>query len=149
MREGAGTKVDLREVVRRRAEFWGALADEQGRRWSLEVSGDRHHVAGSVSDLEAAVDALLGNVFAHTPDGTGFEVHLESTAGGKVALVVEDHGPGFAGVPALRRGASGAQSTGLGLDIVRRTAEASGGTVIIRRRRGGGARVRAEFGAGG
>lgn len=149
VREGAGANVDLADVVRRRVEYWGALADEQGRRWSLEIPDGRHHVAGSASDLEAAVDALLGNVFAHTPDGTGFEVRLESTPDGMVALVVEDHGPGFAGVPALRRGASGGESTGLGLDIVRRTAEASGGTLTIRRRRGGGARVTAQFGAEG
>jgi signal transduction histidine kinase len=44
--------------------------------------------------------------------------------------VVTDRG---AGVPAgvVERGASGAGSTGLGLDIARRTAEASGGALGI------------------
>jgi len=45
-------------------------------------------------------------------------------------VVVSDRGPG---VPAgaLERGASAAGSSGLGLDIARRTAEASGGALRI------------------
>src|SRR5262249_56718327 len=68
---------------------------------------------------------------------------------GSTCLIVEDAGPGIADVAsALRRGASGGGSTGLGLDIVRRAAESSGGAVRISRGTLGGARVWLRFGAG-
>jgi signal transduction histidine kinase len=55
-------------------------------------------------------------------------------------LAVEDSGPGF--VPELlERGNSGGGSTGLGLDIARRTAESSGGHLAVCTPEGGGARV--------
>jgi signal transduction histidine kinase len=57
-------------------------------------------------------------------------------------LLVDDAGPGIADpASAVRRGVSGAGSTGLGLDIVRRAAETSGGRMIISRSPLGGARV--------
>jgi K+-sensing histidine kinase KdpD len=63
------------------------------------------------------------------------------------ALVVEDGGPGIADSgSAVRRGVSGADSTGLGLDIVRRVATAAGGAVHIGRGAElGGARVSMTF----
>ena len=49
-------------------------------------------------------------------------------------VVVADHGPGFAEpAAAVERGRSGGGSTGLGLDIARRTAEASGGQLRLGR----------------
>ena len=79
----------------------------------------------SAEDLGAAVDALLENVFAHTPEGTGMSVAVEL---GRVDawITVADEGPGI-GHGSVDRGRSAGGSTGLGLDIVRRTAEASGG----------------------
>jgi signal transduction histidine kinase len=82
----------------------------------------------SAADLGAAVDALLGNVFAHTPEGTPFGVVVRLRAGGGAEVVVTDRGPGLPD-GAVDRGRSGAGSTGLGLDIARRTAEASGGAL--------------------
>ena len=128
VREGVGVTSDLAAVTRERVKFWGALAEDQGRRYGLEVPPGPLPVAVAREDLAAAVDALLGNVVAHTPDGTGFRVTV--SAGVDAArLVVEDDGPGLPGAAVLARGASGAGGTGLGLDIVRRTAEAAGGTV--------------------
>jgi signal transduction histidine kinase len=77
------------------------------------------------------VDALLGNVFAHTPDGTGFRVAVHPTAAGGAEVSVSDAGPGLP-ASALERGHSGGGSTGLGLDIARRTAESSGGALRLR-----------------
>jgi signal transduction histidine kinase len=76
------------------------------------------------------VDALLGNVFAHTPEGTAFGVAVRPRAGGGAEVTVSDAGPGTR-TPAVERGQSGAGSTGLGLDIARRTAESSGGRLRI------------------
>jgi signal transduction histidine kinase len=61
-------------------------------------------------------------------------------------LTVEDAGPGMTEA-ALERGVSGAASTGLGLDIVRRSAELTGGTITLDRSELGGACVRVRFGS--
>ena len=93
------------------------------------------------SDLAAAADALIGNIFRHTAEGTGFAVTLH--AGHDVVLVFfADAGPGIADPgAALRRGSSGAGSTGLGLDIARRVAESTGGGLKIDRSSLGGAQI--------
>ena len=62
--------------------------------------------------------------------------------------MVEDDGPGLP-PGALERGVSGSGSSGLGLDIVRRTAEATGGGVALARAHGGGARITMMLGAAG
>ena len=87
--------------------------------------------------LGACLDALLGNVFAHTPQGAAFTIALHPSPRGGAVLSVHDEGPGFAQSDPVRRGASGGGSTGLGLDIARQTAEVSGGTLTIRRGPGG------------
>jgi signal transduction histidine kinase len=84
----------------------------------------------AAGDLGAALDALLGNVFAHTPEGTPFRVTVRPRPGGGAEVSVSDTGPGLPDA-AIERGRSGAGSTGLGLDIARRTAEASGGALRI------------------
>ncbi len=130
MRQGGGVISDLVAVVTDRAQFWGALADEQQRRWSLSVPGGPRMVAGAAVDFGAAVDALLANVLAHTPAGIGFDVVVADDSG-LVRLTISDQGEGF-GEEALERGWSGSDSTGLGLDIVRRTVADAGGKLSIR-----------------
>lgn len=83
--------------------------------------------------------ALAG--FKHTPEGTGFAVTLHRGEGA-VLLLVGDAGRGIADPDAaLRRGSSGAGSTGLGLDIARRVAESTGGGLKIGVSALGGAQV--------
>ncbi len=60
-------------------------------------------------------------------------------------LTVADEGPGMP-AGAVRRGASAAGSTGLGLDIARRAAQAAGGRLELRAGPGGGARVLLRLG---
>jgi signal transduction histidine kinase len=113
-------------------------------------------VRASAEDLAASLDALLGNVFAHTSDGTPLMIEVHPQPPGAV-VVVEDGGPGLAvpdpgaptGPTGLARGSSGAGSTGLGLDVARRTAEASGGWLVLGRGPLGGARVELYFGPPG
>lgn len=134
---------DLAAVARDRARFWSALADDDGRPWTFDDGGteDGAPVTLSGDEAAAAVDALVGNVFAHTPDGTAYAVRVRAD-GGRATLVVEDAGPGIeAPRAAVGRGASRAGSTGLGLDIARRAAEAAGGGLAIDRSPLGGARV--------
>jgi signal transduction histidine kinase len=137
---------DAVQVVGERLEFWSALADEEDRRVSARLAAGPLPVRLPRDELSACVDALLGNVFAHTAEGTGFTVRLDGRAVGGARLVVVDEGPGLPETVVLRRGHSGAGSTGLGLDIVQRTAVASGGGITLERAPGGGAMITVELG---
>ncbi|MFI9786228.1 ATP-binding protein [Kitasatospora sp. NPDC051984] len=126
---------DAVEVIRERVAFWSALAEDEGRPWQLAGDQEPAPVPVQRGDLAAAVDALLGNVFRHTAVGTAFAVDLTADEDG-VTVLVGDAGPGFADpAPEIRRGAGhgGEGSTGLGLDIVRKLAESTGGDVTLGR----------------
>lgn len=141
-----GGRCDAAQVVHDRLVFWSALADDQQRLWNLRGTERRALVPLSRSDLAAAMDAVLGNVFRHTPEGVGFVVALFRRHG-HVVIVIEDAGPGIADLEAaLRRGSSGAGSTGLGLDIARRAAESTGGSLVVDRGPLGGTRVQLRLG---
>src|SRR5207244_5031415 len=86
------------------------------------------------------------NVFAHTPDGAALTIRLSRRAAGGAWLVVTDDGPGFPGADPTERGQSSDGSTGLGLDIARRIAEASGGTLTVGRSASGGGSVTVGLG---
>lgn len=127
IRQGGGATTDFAFVVTERTDYWGALAEDQNRVWTLSTPEDPCRVSGRSTDYVAAIDALIGNVFAHTPVGTGYSLAL-SVAGGSAVLFVTDQGSGLANQSLLDRGTSSAGSTGLGIDIVRNTIEAAGGT---------------------
>lgn len=132
---------DLAAVVRDRAAFWSLLADEDGRRWTLDVPDGEVVVNGDADELAAALDALLGNVHTHTPAGTAYSVTL-SRSQDRATLAVADEGPGIDDPQAaLHRGRSGGGSSGLGLDIASRTAEAAGGSLRLESPAAGGTRV--------
>ncbi|GAA2452752.1 sensor histidine kinase [Streptomyces lavendulocolor] len=148
---GPGAGCDASEVVRERMEFWSALAEDEGRK--VRLAGVERPVRIPVArpELVAALDALLGNVFRHTPEGTAFSVDVHN-GDDAVIVLVSDAGPGIADPEAaMARGNSGARdgSTGLGLDIVRRVAESTGGDVRIGRSVLGGTEVRVWIGLDG
>ncbi|MGO4457279.1 ATP-binding protein [Streptomyces sp. M-16] len=137
---GEGPRSEAAEVVRRRTAFWAVLAEQQNRSCSLDITQEPTAVGLSDDDVAAVVDALIGNVFRHTPEGTAFAVAVVRTAQA-VELVVEDGGPGIPEPDrALSRGSS-TGSTGLGLDIAARAATATGGTVRVTRGPLGGAHI--------
>ncbi|PHQ48310.1 two-component sensor histidine kinase [Streptomyces cinnamoneus] len=142
---------DACEVIRDRMGFWSALAEDEGRTVRLAGVDATARVPVARGELAAALDAMLGNVFRHTPEGTAFAVDVHHSKDAVIVLV-SDAGPGIADPgAALRRGhgAGGAGSTGLGLDIVRRVAESTGGDVRIGRSVLGGAEVRVWLSAEG
>ncbi|MFJ3244196.1 sensor histidine kinase [Streptomyces sp. NPDC086782] len=141
---GPGAGCDAAEVVRERMEFWSALAEDEGRKWRLAGVERPVRIPVARADLAAALDALLGNVFRHTAEGTAFAVDVHN-GDDAVIVLVSDAGPGIPDPDAaiLRgRGSGNDGSTGLGLDIVRRLAESTGGDVRIDSSVLGGTEVR-------
>ncbi|MGV9246839.1 sensor histidine kinase [Streptomyces sp. NPDC003710] len=144
---GPGAGCDAAEVVRERMEFWSALAEDEGRKWRVAGIDRPVRIPVARADLAAALDALLGNVFRHTAEGTAFAVDVHNGEDAVIVLV-SDAGPGIADPDAAMargRGSGSDGSTGLGLDIVRRLAESTGGDVRIGSSVLGGTEVRIWF----
>jgi signal transduction histidine kinase len=210
-REGRLPSTDATAVVRDRVAFWSALTDEQERACTLTLPDGPLLVRTSAEDLAAAVDALIENVVAHTPEGTPFAVSLGasppanspplwgpadsfaadpadvfdpapdgsaldpaavggrsradtvlspdgglgapgspggagsfaprlSNQSGWAELIVSDEGPGLPAGAGIR-GRSDRGSSGLGLSIARRCAQASGGWMSTGQSPAGGAQV--------
>ncbi|MEH0578508.1 MULTISPECIES: HAMP domain-containing sensor histidine kinase [Streptomyces] len=130
---GPGAGCDAAEVVRERMAFWSALAEDEGRKVRTAGVDRPVRIPVARTDLAAALDALLGNVFRHTPEGTAFAVDVHNGEDAVIVLV-SDAGPGIPDprtAMARGRGSGATGSTGLGLDIVRRLAESTGGDVRI------------------
>ncbi|WP_336115271.1 sensor histidine kinase [Streptomyces sp. PTD9-10] len=144
---GPGAGCDAAEVVRERMDFWSALAEDEGRKWRVAGVERPVRIPVARADLAAALDALLGNVFRHTAEGTAFAVDVHNGEDAVIVLI-SDAGPGISDPEAAMargRGSGSAGSTGLGLDIVRRLAEATGGDVRIGSSVLGGTEVRIWF----
>jgi two-component system sensor histidine kinase MprB len=107
-------------------------------------------VRGEPDRIARAVSNLLDNARRWSPEGGGINVELKAGA-----LVVRDHGPGFAAedLPHVferfyrAKDARGMPGSGLGLAIVRQTAEAHGGSAEAANAPGGGASIRVRFGS--
>ncbi|MGW2296143.1 sensor histidine kinase [Streptomyces violaceorubidus] len=141
---GPGAGCDAAEVVRERMGFWSALAEDEGRKWRVAGADRPVRIPVARTDLAASFDALLGNVFRHTAEGTAFAVDLHNGEDAVIVLV-SDAGTGIADPEAAMargRGSGTDGSTGLGLDIVRRMAESTGGDVRIGSSVLGGTEVR-------
>lgn len=141
---------DATAAVGERTTFWRVLAEDQGRPITITLPHERALVALARDDLTDLVDVLVDNVFAHTPEGVPLAISLSVSpnvspdvwpdvdpGAAAVVLSVSDGGPGFArGARTDRPG-----TTGLGLDIARRTALDAGGGLRLGRAASGGALV--------
>lgn len=138
--DGTSPESDLVAVVQERVDFWAPLAEETGRAIVCDLCPGPVRVRAGQAALAAALDALLGNIFAHTPNGVPVRLTVRAR-GQDGVLTVDDAGPGFPDDGLVQRGRSQGASTGLGLDIARQTAEDSGGRMSLGVPPGGGARV--------
>jgi signal transduction histidine kinase len=149
VRHDMSSRCDAVAVVRERVGFWAPLAEDQGRRFEVELPVVPAPVPLDEVDLRDVVDVLVDNVFAHTPEGTPFSVAVRREHGARrevVRIVVADRGPGPGPRPR-----PGPGHTGLGLEIVRRTVGPAGGDVEVGAAPEGGTvvDVRLPLGPGG
>jgi signal transduction histidine kinase len=128
-------RCDAAATVSARVAFWSALAEDDGRRLTVDVAPGPLLVPVSDTDLADLLDVLIDNVFAHTRDGVGFSVSLRAVEG-TCLLAVSDEGGGWSTAPS-----PGPGHTGLGIDIARRTAHQCGGHLVTGTSPSGGARV--------
>lgn len=141
---------DVGAMVADAASLIGPMAERRGIRFELEVAAFPEPPSGDAGALRRAVLNLLDNALKHTPDGGKFSCDVRPSDSGSWSVEVSDSGPG---VPVkererifeafyrigdeLRRTTPG---TGLGLALVKRTAEAHGGHITVDDAPGGGAR---------
>ena len=122
------TICDLGAVVDKRMGFWRVVASAQQRSADINLE-DREAVLVNLpaAKVLSILDNLVQNVLTHTVAGVGFTV---SVASDPPRLTITDEGDGLPSTDVFDRGSSSV-SSGLGLDIVRRVAEESGGGVTL------------------
>jgi signal transduction histidine kinase len=135
VRTNLRAQCDAAATVAERVAFWSALAEDDGRALAVHIEPGATLVPVSAADVADLLDVLIDNVFAHTPDGTGFAVTLRRVTG-TCLLTVSDDGAGWTAEPR-----PGPGHTGLGLDIARRTAQDCGGHLVTGSTASGGARI--------
>ena len=114
----------------------------------VEVAGDLPPVAVDADQFQHALQNLLDNALAHTPQGGRITLAAEP-ADGQVVFSVTDTGCGIPAeyLPLSSRSTSACRATrrqggsGLGLAIVREIVTAHGGTVAVRKPPGRADRV--------
>ena len=108
--------------------FWRVVASAQQRTGAAEVDEKTPVLVNlSAADVLSVLDNLVQNVLTHTVAGVGFAVSVDSVP---PRLTITDEGDGLPSTDVFDRG-SASGGSGLGLDIVRRVAEASGGDVTL------------------
>ena len=133
--------VDLNELAADVVGRLGDWASQSGHRLTLDTAGPVR-VLGDRIGLREAMRNLVENAVKHTPSNTA--VHVSVTPGADI--VVEDDGPGLDEVEAVellepfKKGNSSSEGAGLGLAIVRQTAQLHKGELKVGRSALGGAR---------
>jgi len=139
---------DLHAVCAEVASYMAPLAAKQGKGLAVPDCPTRVLIHGNAEVLGQAVRNLVENALAHTPSGTAVEIEVTT----EPAIYVRDEGTGVSDTERelifrrfWRRDRRRRGSSGLGLSIVSRIAEAHGGVVSVSNRRSGGAEFVIRF----
>ncbi|NKB90591.1 MAG: hypothetical protein GKS06_20485 [Acidobacteria bacterium] len=144
---GADEFVDLEALAVDVIEGFQPLAAAR----SVEVRLNAHHGALVRVDRDSMRQVLLNmldNATKYGPSGQTITVTIGACDGGRVALSVDDQGPGVPSGDRARvwerfwrgEGVNGTTGTGIGLSLVKELVESNGGEVAVEEAPGGGAR---------
>ncbi|MES2661557.1 MAG: two-component system sensor histidine kinase CreC [Verrucomicrobiota bacterium] len=143
-------EIDFHSIVAHAIDQARPLADVAGVRLEEMPESSPVLLRGDAFILRAAVTNLLENAIDFSPPGSTVGITLEA-GGGNVILSIRDHGPGvpdyakekiFERFYSLRHHTSKRKGTGLGLTLVKETAELHGGTISLEPAEGGGTLAR-------
>jgi len=147
--------LDAREQLQAVADFYQALADEQGVALICKGQG---RVSADPLLLRRALSNLLSNALKYTPRGRRVTLCAHEGAGGMQKLSVIDSGIGIAAEHLPKLGdrfyrvdpsrADGERGAGLGLAIVKSIMALHGGRLVIESTAGYGTTVSLVFAAG-
>ena len=147
-RAAPGERLELGELAERALSRWRQAAGERDISLQVAPEGDGA-VWCPLADAERAIDVLLENAIAYSPEGG--EVLLRA---GPERLEILDRGPGLTPedertvFERFHRGSAaqgGPPGSGLGLAIARELARGWGGEVTLQTRPGGGAIAAISF----
>ncbi len=139
-------ELDFHAIVARAIDQARPLAEVAGVVLEDTAAAAPVMLRGDAFILRAAVTNLLENAIDFSPQGSKVEIAVHATAD-NVILTIRDHGPGvpdyarekiFERFYSLRHHAAKRKGTGLGLTLVRETAELHGGTSTLEPAEGGG-----------
>jgi PAS domain S-box-containing protein len=135
------------EALSEARAFFLPQAEERGVTLALAVGPGVPRVLADPDRLQQALANLVANALRFSPSGGTITLGAHDAGGGRVALTVEDPGPGIpaADLPHLfdrfwQASRHDRTGSGLGLAIVRGIAEAHGGNVEVASEPGKGAR---------
>ncbi len=132
-------EIDFLAIVARAIDQARPLAEIAGVNFKQTSVGEPVLLKGDAFILRAAVTNLLENAIDFSPRDQAVEITVERT-NGWVVLSIRDHGPGvpdyaqgkiFERFYSLRHHASKRKGTGLGLTLVKETADLHGGTITL------------------
>ncbi|MEO7100526.1 MAG: two-component system sensor histidine kinase CreC [Luteolibacter sp.] len=132
-------ELDFHAIVARAIDQARPLAEIAGVVLEIQAPEAVIPMRGDAFILRAAVTNLLENAIDFSPRGGKIEIAL-NTPDGHVILSIRDHGPGvpeyarekiFERFYSLRHHSAGRKGTGLGLTLVKETAELHGGSITL------------------
>jgi two-component system sensor histidine kinase CreC len=138
--------LDFQAIVARAIDQAQSLADVAGVTLVQSTDAVPFPLEGESFILRAAVTNLLENAIDFAPRDSVVEIAV-NRVGNCLELTIRDHGPGipdyarekiFERFYSLRHHSSKRKGTGLGLTLVRETAELHGGTISLTPADGGG-----------
>jgi signal transduction histidine kinase len=146
--------LDLAALARGAAEAFAPVAEGRGQAIDLELPDAPVAIAGDRELLRRVLQNLIDNALRYSPHGSRVRVALRAAEGPRVALSVDDSGPGIA--PELRSrvfekyvrlAATRSQhiGRGLGLTFCRLAVEAHGGRIWADASESGGSSFRLEL----